>query len=38
MVIFDHWKCDIIGKFSRRLFGRNLKAQLRAEGNIINGL
>lgn len=38
MAIFEHWKHDIIGRFNRRLFGKNLKAQLRAEENIINGL
>lgn len=38
MAIFEHWKHDIIGKFNRKLLGRNLKAQLRAEGNITNGL
>lgn len=34
MVIFEHRKHDTIGK----LLGRNLKVQLRAEGNITNGL
>lgn len=38
MVISECWKHDIIGRFNGRLFGRNLKAQLRAEGSIINGL
>lgn len=38
MVIFEHWKHDTIGKLNRKLLGRNLKAQLRAEGNIKNGL
>lgn len=38
MVIFEHQKHDTIGKFNWKLLGRNLKAQLRAEGNITNGL
>lgn len=38
MAIFEHCKHDIIEKFNRKVLGGNLKAQLRAEGNITNGL